>query len=249
VIAATGARWFKIKLKGDPGADLARLRAGAAILEPLPEFGATVDANEQYSAATFADFAARFAADPALGRLRAGLAFVEQPFPRETALEQRPPEGLPVVIDESDDADDVWPRARALGYAGTSVKSCKSVLRALLNAARVAEAGGFLTAEDLTCQPGLAWQQDTLMAATVGATHIERNGHHFGGAMQGASVAERAAFAAAHPDLWQTDGTLIVSRCTLSFASLDAPGFASDPAPDLDAMIPLAATDNPSRSP
>ena len=50
-----------------------------------------------------------------------------------------------------------------------------------LNAARVAEGRGrlLLSGEDLTAQAGLAVQQDTALAASLGVTHIERNGHHY----------------------------------------------------------------------
>lgn len=247
VIAATGARWFKIKLKGDPTADLERLRAVAAVLAPLPDYGATLDANEQYAPEPFAAFLDGLSRDAALARLRAATAFVEQPFPRETALAQPAPPGVTAIIDESDDTDDAWPRARAQGYAGVSVKSCKGVLRALLNAARAAEdlrqgRKAILTAEDLTCQPGLAWQQDTLMAATLGAAHVERNGHHFAGGFQGASEAEKRAFLDAHPDLYAPgrDGPrLRIEAGRVRFASLDAPGFGSNPEPDFAAMHPL----------
>jgi hypothetical protein len=37
----------------------------------------------------------------------------------------------------------------------------------------------FLSGEDLTTQAGLALQQDLALAATLGITHIERNGHHY----------------------------------------------------------------------
>ncbi|WP_118134743.1 enolase C-terminal domain-like protein [Oceanicella sp. SM1341] len=241
VIAATGVRWFKIKLKGDPQADIARLEAIATVLEPLGPVGATLDANEQYGPEAFAEFLARLAAAPRLAGLRAGLAFIEQPFARDTALETRAPAGPPLIIDESDDADDAFPRALALGWAGVSVKSCKGVLRALLNSARVAGSGGgaFLSAEDLTCQPGLCLQQDTAMAALAGARHIERNGHHFAGGMQGAGQAEREAALAAHPDLYRPGARgpePAIAGGRLRLGSLDGPGFASAPGPDFTTM-------------
>ncbi|QDL94638.1 mandelate racemase (plasmid) [Paroceanicella profunda] len=241
VVAATGVRWFKIKLKGDPEADIARLEAVAAVLAPLGRYGATLDANEQYLPEAFTEFSARLAAARTLAALREGLAFIEQPFARETALEHPAPPGLPALIDESDDADDAFPRAAARGYAGVSVKSCKGVLRALLNSARVAAAPGraFLSAEDLTCQPGLCLQQDTAMAALVGARHVERNGHHFAGGFQGAPEAERAAALAAHPDLYRPGRRgpePAISGGRLRLGSLGAPGFASAPGPDFTAM-------------
>ena len=228
VIARTGVSAFKIKLKGDPQADLARLRAIAGLLEPLADYTATLDANEQYAPATFGDFLAVLDEDPALGRLRRAVRFVEQPFARETALDMEVGAPLPLVIDESDDREDAFARALVRGWAGTSIKSCKGVLRALLNKARAEAAGAILSGEDLTCQPGLCWQQDTAMAAACGVRDIERNGHHFGGGMQGSSEAETSARLELHPDIY----TRIDGRPSLRFdsgevriGSLDRPGF------------------------
>jgi hypothetical protein len=118
------------------------------------------------------------------------------------------PARLPVVIDESDGAPDAFLTARRMGYTGISSKSCKGFYRALLNAARVAqwqEQGGdyFMSAEDLTTQAGLGVQQDLILAALVGATHVERNGHHFVNGMAGAPEDEAQAFLLAHSDLYQ----------------------------------------------
>jgi hypothetical protein len=53
-----------------------------------------------------------------------------------------------------------------------------------INATRAAKwsAGGekcFIAGEDLTCQAGLAVQQDLALGALIGVTHAERNGHHY----------------------------------------------------------------------
>ncbi len=249
VIAATGISCFKIKLKGAPAADITRLKDIAAILDPLTGYRVTLDANEQYQSDAFDAFLTQFLGEPALSRMVEATAFVEQPFARETALAEDgpvPPKTMPLVIDESDDGDDSFPRALARGWSGVSVKSCKGVLRALLNAARVAakrKAGrnAILTAEDLTCQPGLCWQQDTLMAATLGVRDIERNGHHFAGGMQGASDGEKAAFLAAHPDIYKAGPlgpTLRIEGGQVRIGSLDLPGFGSQPQAALkDQMI------------
>jgi len=45
-----GARYFKLKLRGDPGADVARLiRIGKELAALSHEYGVTLDANEQYA--------------------------------------------------------------------------------------------------------------------------------------------------------------------------------------------------------
>ncbi len=56
----------------------------------------------------------------------------------------------------------------------------------------------FMSAEDLTTQGGVAVQQDLLLATLVGATHVERNGHHYVDGMAGAPQSEQAAFLSQH---------------------------------------------------
>ena len=43
-----------------------------------------------------------------------------------------------------------------------------------------------MSAEDLTTQSGIALQQDLALATLIGATHVERNGHHYVDGMAGA---------------------------------------------------------------
>ncbi len=243
VIQKTSIQAFKIKLKGDVDADIQWLCDVATVLDSLECFSTTLDANEQYGDDDFSLFLVRLAEQPSLARFKASILFIEQPFAREVALADDgpiPPKDMPIVIDESDDDDSVFPASRARGWAGISVKSCKGVLRALLNFARVQQIrvdGGqaILTGEDLTCQPGLCWQQDTLMAAAVGITHVERNGHHFAGGMQGAPKTEILASMAAHPDIYKMQNacpTLNIRDGQVGFASLDMTGFGSSPIPD-----------------
>src|SRR5207245_2375971 len=70
-------------------------------------------------------------------------------------------------------------------------------------------AGGarfFVTGEDLTCQAGLALQQDLALGAFIGITHAERNGHHYVDGFGDTPASEAQAFAAAHPDLYADAG-------------------------------------------
>lgn len=258
---AADLRFFKIKLSGDPAADHLRLAAIAGLLERRgTDYRVTVDANEQYAPAGLLALFALVDADPALARFRQGLILVEQPFDRrvtfETALDERIA-ARTVIIDEADDAYDAFPRAMALGYRGVSSKSCKGLYKALLNAARVAAANGrsegtpfLLSAEDLTCQPGLAVQQDTALVAALGLTHVERNGHHYVDGFGQAPDAEAEGFAAAHPDFYaRRDGRirLDAARGRLATSSLFGPGFASGAEPAWAFLSPLSlATEGPS---
>jgi hypothetical protein len=254
--AAYGCRHFKIKLNGDPVADAARLAAIDAELRRLDiDYRATVDANEQYAdLASLATLCDALETDAALASLAGRLLYIEQPLPRELTL-QTPLGGLAArfafIIDEADDHYAAFPEARRLGYRGISSKACKGIYKSLLNGARAmtwnAGAGedrNFISAEDLTCQAGLAVQQDTALIAFHGIAHAERNGHHYVDGFAGAPQAEQAAFAQAHPDLYRRGGgqtRLIIENGGISTRSLAAIGFASAAMPDWSSLQPLAA--------
>jgi len=184
----------------------------------------------------------RMKTDPRLARLVASIVFIEQPVKRSAALE-RPVEGIekPVIIDESDDSLDAFPRAKALGYKGVSSKTCKGMYKSLINRARCAAWGGeyFMTGEDLTIQPGLALQQDLGLVSLLGLTHVERNGHHYVNGMADLPRAEQQAFLTAHPDLYEQSHGAVRVRIEsgmLSIDSLDCPGYASRALPDWNSM-------------
>ncbi|MBY5402330.1 mandelate racemase [Rhizobium leguminosarum] len=250
VIARYGNRWFKIKLSGAIDADIDRLTRIAAALDRLPDYRVTVDGNEQFGAAEqLAALLAQIEATPRLARLRAAIAFVEQPFSRAITMET--PLGdlaaqLPFLIDESDDGDGVFAGAMRLGYTGVSSKTCKGIYRSLMKAIRIRTGtapGLFLSGEDLTCQAGLAVQQDLALVSLLGLSHVERNGHHYVAGMQGAPQAEKARFAAAHPDLYEQGGDgphLSIGDGRIAIASLGAVGYASGALPNFEAMTPLS---------
>ena len=217
VIAAYGHVYFKLKVGGNADADIERLAQIAAVLDRASApYKVTLDGNEQYeNVDAVLELWRRIGEDKRLARLKASLLLIEQPITRAQAL-SKPVHSLAkdiaVEIDESDSDYDVFPRARALGYHGISSKSCKGFYRALLNSARVAQyneqhGGGFvMSAEDLTTQGGIAVQQDLLLASLVGATHVERNGHHYVEGMAGAPQAEQEAWLAAHNDVYRRAG-------------------------------------------
>ncbi|MBY3094498.1 mandelate racemase [Rhizobium laguerreae] len=250
VITRYGNRWFKIKLSGAIDADIDRLTRIAAVLDRLPDYRVTVDGNEQFgSAEQLAALLAQIEATPRLARLRAAIAFVEQPFSRAITMET--PLGdlaaqLPFLIDESDDDDGAFAAARRLGYTGVSSKTCKGIYRSIMKAIRIRTGtvpGLFLSGEDLTCQAGLAVQQDLALVSLLGLSHVERNGHHYVAGMQGAPQAEKARFAAAHPDLYEQggDGPLLSIRDgRITITSLGAVGYASGALPDFEVMMPMS---------
>ena len=247
-----GARYFKLKLSGDPTADAARLaRIGKELATLGGDDKVTLDANEQY-----ADLAAlqalmdRLDRDAALRPIAARLLYIEQPMPRD--ITRQSPLGTLAtrgfIIDEADDSYDAFAAARALGYRGISSKSCKGLYKSIINATRAAKwsAEGeafFVTGEDLTCQAGLAVQQDLALGAFIGVTHAERNGHHYVDGFGETPAAEAAAFAAAHPDLYADAGKgirLSIHDGDLLTGSLHTAGFAAAVHPDWSALHPLA---------
>lgn len=254
VIAGYGVTTFKLKVSGDLEADVARLSQIARILEPLPDYRATLDGNEQYGDVEgILALWNKIAETPALSRLCRSILFIEQPIARSQALSQDlgPLARLkPVEIDESDATQDAFLDAKALGYCGVSSKSCKGFYRSLLNRARVAkwnaEAGEerfFMSAEDLTTQVGLAVQQDLALATLIGCTHIERNGHHYVNGMAALGAAEQEAFLVAHPDLYQLSFGAVrikIEQGAIAIGSLDTPGLASAAEPDFAAMTRCA---------
>ena len=251
VVAAYGHTYFKLKVGGDVAADVARLSAIAGVLDRLAEpYHATLDGNEQYGSVDAAlELWRAIERAPALRRLAASILFIEQPVTRRTALLADVGAlgaARPVIIDESDADLDAFPAARARGYRGVSSKACKGFYKSLLNAGRCAmwnrEAGRpefFMSAEDLTTQPGLALQQDLALVALLGLDHVERNGHHYVRGLAALPLGEQVAWLAAHPDLYVRDGDLVRLRIVqgqLAIASLTVPGFATGAEPDWSSM-------------
>jgi hypothetical protein len=244
VVARYGHRYFKLKVGGDMRADVERLAAIASVLDRIADpYHVSLDGNEQYEdmQGVVVLWAAMKAA-PRLRRLVDSVLFIEQPVKRSRALERKV-EGIdkPVIIDESDDSLDAFPRARALGYRGVSSKTCKGIYKSLVNGARCATwvDGYFMSGEDLTLQAGIALQQDTALGSLLGLTHLERNGHHYVNGMAGLPQSEQEAFLAAHPDLYERSHGAVRVRIAdgmLSIGSLDCPGYASRAMPDWNTM-------------
>jgi hypothetical protein len=119
----------------------------------------------------------------------------------------------------------------------------KSVLNAARceawSAAEGAPGRYFLSGEDLTLQAGLALQQDLALADLLGLEHVERNGHHYVDGLRARPAAEQAAWAAAHPDLYETvphpAGGMVtrvrIQAGRMHFDSLGGVGYASAGAP------------------
>ena len=247
----SGARYFKLKLAGNPEADAARLTRIGHELATLPYgYDVTLDANEQYAdLADLRSLVDRLGKDTALAPIESRLHYVEQPMPRDITRAASLGGIAPYdfIIDEADDSCNAFVAARALGYRGVSSKSCKGIYKSVINATRAAKWSTarekfFVTGEDLTCQAGLAVQQDLALGALIGLSHMERNGHHYVDGFADTPDMEADAFLAAHPNLYARDGEkvrLAVHDGDLLTDTLTAPGFASGTHPLWLAMSPL----------
>lgn len=256
VVAAYGHNWFKLKVGGNVASDIDRLTAIAGVLDRAPApYRCSLDGNEQYDDVDgVMALWRKMRETPQLQRMVSSIAFIEQPINRKTALERDVASlsaAKPVIIDESDSDLEAFPRARALGYAGVSSKTCKNFYKSIINAARCAlwnQAGSnttfFMSGEDLTTQAGLAVQQDLALVSLLGLDHVERNGHHYVNGMADLPEAEQRAFLEAHPDLYhRADGAvrLKITGGMLAIGSLACPGFGSGALPDMAAMDAMPA--------
>jgi len=251
VVRRYRGRYYKLKVAGDVAADLDRLGRIAAVLDrEAADYRTTLDGNEQYGDVEgIAELWRRVRQTPRLARLAAATLFIEQPIKRAAALTK--PVGqlaadIPLIIDESDGELSSFPKALQLGYAGVSSKSCKGLYKSLLNAARVARLNArpgaarlFMSGEDLTTLAGASVQQDLALVSLLGLDHVERNGHHFVDGMSFAPEHEQAAFARAHPDLYERAGgpaRLRIENGRLALGSLACPGLAVAAEMDFAAM-------------
>ena len=251
VIQRYGHRWFKLKVGGDIAADVDRLCAIAGVLDGITDpYQATLDGNEQYGDVDgILALWKKIQAEPRLKRLASSIAFIEQPIHRGQALAgdiSVLAEEKPVIIDESDDSLEAFPRARRLGYSGVSSKTCKGIYKSLLNAARcrlwnMEESSNryFMSGEDLTLQAGLALQQDLALVSMLGFTHVERNGHHYVNGMSGLPQEEQQAFLKSHEDLYEHShgaARVRIVNGELQIRSLNVPGYASAVLPNWNSM-------------
>lgn len=254
-IAFYGLRHFKLKLGGNLDIDLARLQAIAAVITRAcgRDYAFTLDGNEQYKEfGRFATLWARIQADPALVTFFATLLFIEQPLHRSVALDPAVAKirewrnGPPMIIDESDAEIGDLARALALGYAGTSHKNCKGVMkgaihRCLINHLNATGCTDWhrMSGEDLVNIGPVALQQDLAAQAALGNATVERNGHHYYRGLSAFPTSVNAAMFDRHADLYthlpEADGRNGVARLDvrnghLSLVSINAAPFGV-PAP------------------
>jgi hypothetical protein len=257
-IETDGIQYFKCKLGGDPVADADRLKRIADVIDgSLPEYGVTLDANEQYR--TIADLKqlwTEIASRPSLARFADNLVCIEQPLDRELALSAAASEmldgwrGPPIIVDESDGEIDAFETALDTGYDGTSVKSCKGVFKGLVNACladrkeAVDGRSSLLTGEDLTTIGPVSLQEDLALMATIGFDHVERNGHHYFRGAEAYPAAIQDQLVENHGDLYRQHergfAALDISGGTLQLDSVVAAPYGRAVDIDLSRFTPVA---------
>ena len=258
-VAASGLKYFKIKVANDLERDLARLRTIAQVIETKrgADYQVTLDGNEQYKqAADFDSLVEHIRADKDLTTFWDNVLLIEQPLARDISLSAEHTHGIralgklkPVIIDESDGTLEAYPQALAIGYRGVSSKNCKGPIRSLLNAGltwqmnrHLASTHYVMTGEDL-CTVGIVpVQADLCLVATLGLTHIERNGHHFHCGLSYLPTSQQHAALHKHSDLYHENNGIIAPRLVngrFEIGSLQCMGFGFDVEPDIDAMESL----------
>ncbi|MEJ8850003.1 enolase C-terminal domain-like protein [Variovorax rhizosphaerae] len=256
VVRRYGHRYFKIKLGGDVAADLARLDAVLTTLDSeQPGHCFTLDGNEQYADTdALAALCEGLRTLPRLAARPDALLYIEQPLARDASLEAdlaSLDSPAPLLLDEADGSLAAFPSGRSAGWRGVSSKGCKGLYKSIINRARCDKWNArapdgpryFMSAEDLTCQAGLSVQQDLALAALLGLTHCERNGHHYVDGFGDAPEQEQIAFAVAHMGLYQAASgraRLAIRDGRIAIQSLARTGFASSAVPDFDSLRPLA---------
>ncbi len=253
-VARDGLRYFKVKVFGDPVADLERLRRIWQVVMHANDPVITLDGNESYDdLATFERFVDSIeGAEPGLSD---HLLFIEQPLPRALTLDPATTSAIheisrrkALVIDEADGDLGAFPGAFAIGYSGVSHKNCKGFFKSLLNLAwcrhfeATTERAAFMTGEDLSNLPRVPLHQDFAALALLGIEHCERNGHHYNFGLSHLTAGEKALVREHHPGLYIERGGelfLNIRDGAVDISSLQVTGFGVAFEPDWNALIPF----------
>lgn len=240
-----GLTHFKVKLAGDVDRDLERISRLAVLFDQRckSEYRVTLDGNEQYpDLEALERLLDAIRSKPYGDRFVESVLYVEQPLPRELALQPevgpavaRLAERKPVVIDESDELPESFERAVGLGYTGVSHKGCKGIFKSLRNRTLILslnrDAGRpvhFQTGEDLSAVGVIALHEELASLSALGVKHCERNGHHFFRGLDHLPAAERASAAAAHADIYEERGDSTFPRIedgVIKADSVQCPGY------------------------
>ncbi|MDA0837397.1 MAG: hypothetical protein O3B01_15100 [Planctomycetota bacterium] len=251
-----GLTYFKLKVFGDEKKDLERLSKIVDVIESnvQGEYRCTLDGNENFDKAdAFLALVERLRADSRFDRFFESIVFIEQPIHRHEALSEASGDIVrelgkvkPVIIDESDQNPQSFLSALDLGYRGISHKNCKGFYKSLANLGLIKKRSTdavplFLSGEDLATLAIPALQSDLCAVASLGITHLERNGHHYFRGLRHLPQSDFQLAIQRHPDLYRVDGEeafLNVRNGRLDIASLQCPGFGLGLELNMNAFTP-----------
>ena len=259
-IEAYHLRHFKIKVTGHLDPDLDRLEQIADVLNQnaTSDYRFSLDGNEQFK--SLADFRGYWEAVLQNATLRdflKHLLFVEQPLHRNSALQPAVgemfahwPNRPAVIIDESDAALDSLPTALRLGYAGTSHKNCKGIIKGIANrclllqrAKEQPQVPTIMSGEDLCTIGPISVLQDLTVMAALGIQSVERNGHHYFPGISMFSKAIQQQALAAHGDVYRATRlgwpALSVKEGLLEIGSLNRHPFGVGFEVDVEEFTPV----------
>lgn len=254
-IRRDGLRFFKVKISGDPEADLSRLdRIWRVVSRHSEEPVVTLDGNEAYrDLAAFANFVKRMESE--LVGLFQHVLFIEQPLTRDLTHDVNTRDGIldlsskkALVIDEADGELDSFRNALAIGYSGTSHKNCKGVFKSILNLALARKheedtgREAFLSGEDLSNMAIVPLHQDFDALSVLGLDHCERNGHHYAYGMSHLTPIEKDSLGRSHPDLYEKRGNqyfLRIVEGAVDCRSVFGAGFGGGTMPEWEALTRL----------
>jgi hypothetical protein len=241
-IRRDGLRYFKLKIVGDPKADLARLERIWSVVMKAQRPVVTLDGNES---ASDLDAFARFvdAFEQRIPGLFQHTAFIEQPLTRALTHDPATAKAIavigkkkPLIIDEADGNTTSFRNAFKIGYSGSSHKNCKGFLKSVMNHALCgvlrARSGraAFLSAEDLSLMPLVPLHQDFAAVALLNIPHAERNGHHYSFGLRHLTEREQKLTMQHHQNLYTRRGAdlfLNIRGGRVRVDSLQTPGFGN----------------------
>ncbi len=247
-----GIQFFKIKIGGNPDADLMRLKLIWAVIRNVDPT-ITLDGNEAYDdVGALRGFVEQLSkTEPELFRR---IQFIEQPMSRANTHDRNHADEIkaiaaikPLIIDEADGYLDAFKEALEIGYVGVSHKNCKGVFKSLANFLLAESVTGvepqpFLSAEDLTVMPVVSLHQDLAVVAALGLTSVERNAHHFFAGLAHLTDAERLSALTHYPLLYEQRDSGVLMKIQdgqIDLSNLQVAGMGVVDLPEFEVMSPL----------
>jgi len=253
-IRRDGLRYFKVKIIGDPEADLARLERVWSAVVHAEQPVVTLDGNESaHNLDIFARFVESF--EKQIPGLFQHTAFIEQPLTRALTYDSTTVKAIaaiskkkPLIIDEADGNTTSFANAFKIGYSGTSHKNCKGFIKSVMNHAlcdvlrELKGQDAFLSAEDLSLMPLVSLHQGFAAVALLNIAHAERNGHHYSFGQRHLTPREQQLARHHHPDLYtrrKADLFLNIQAGKVRCDSIQCPGFGVKFEPEWKKLTPL----------